>query len=252
MEIPLISKRQFNRFRKFLPDPGNAEKIDGRTVLSCVIWLIKNGRAWKEIPEKYGNFDTIRRRFARWSASGAFRKFFYSIAAKAPKKSKAMLDSTTVKAHRTAASMACDSKPREIGRSVGGLTTKIHLLATTDKIPLDFSLTGGQAGDAPEGEKLVMDNSSNFKYLLADKAYDTDRIRNHLGKQCKIACIPPKSNRKSPPSYDRELYRQRSIIENMFGRLKDWRGIAMRYCRCSHIFDSFICIALISIFSDVR
>lgn len=252
MEIPFISKRQFNRFRKFLPVPGNAEKIDGRTVISCVVWLIKNGRSWNEIPKKYGNFDTIRKRFTRWSANEAFRKFFFSIAAKAPKKSRAMIDSTAVKAHRTAASMAWDGKPREIGRSAGGLTTKIHLLATTDKIPLDFSLTEGQAGDAPEGEKLIKARIKGFKYLLADKAYDTDMIREYLETQNKKVCIPPKSNRKSPASYDKELYKQRAIIENMFGRLKDWRGIAMRYCRCCHVFDSFVCIALICIFSDVR
>lgn len=252
MEIPFISKRQFNRFRKFLPAPGNAEKIDARTVLSCVVWLIRNGRSWKEIPGKYGNFDTIRKRFSRWSANGSFRKFFFSIATKAPKKSKAMLDSTTAKVHRTAASMAWDGKPREIGRSAGGLTTKIHLLATTDKIPLDFTLTVGQAADAPEGEKLIENNVSSFKYLLADKAYDTDRIRKYLKDQNKKACIPPKSNRKLPATYDKELYKQRSIIENMFGRLKDWRGIAMRYCRCCHVFDSFVCIALICIFADVR
>ncbi len=252
MEIPFISKKQFNRFRKFLPVPGNAEKIDARTVLSCAVWLIKNGRSWKEIPEKYGKFDTIRKRFSRWSANGAFRKFFSSIAAKAPKKSKAMIDSTTVKAHRTAAGMACDGKPRKVGRSAGGLTTKIHLLATTDKIPLDFSLTEGQAGDAPEGENLIMNNMTGFKYLLADKAYDSDRIRELLETQNKKACIPPKSNRKSPQTYDKELYKQRAIIENMFCRLKDWRGIAMRYCRCCHVFDSIVCIALICIFSDVR
>ncbi len=252
MEIPFISKRQFNRFRKFLPVPGNAEKIDARTVLSCVIWLIRYGRSWKEIPEKYGKYDTIRKRFTRWSASGAFRKFFFSVAAKAPKKSRAMIDSTTVKAHRTAASMACDQKPREIGRSAGGLTTKIHLLATIERIPLDFYLTPGQAGDAPAGEKLIRKNSASFKCLLADKAYDTDKIRNYLEEGNKEVCIPSKSNRKSPYTHDRELYKKRSIIENMFGRLKDWRGIAMRFCRCAHIFDSFVCIALISIFSDVR
>ena len=252
MEIPFISKRQFIRFKKFLPAPGNAEKIDARTVPGCVIWLIRNGRSWSEIPEKYGSFDTIRRRFPRWSANGAFRKLFFSIASKAPKKSIAMIDSTTIKAHRTASSMACDQNPREIGRSAGGLTTKIHMLATTEKIPLDFTLTPGQAGDAPEGESLIRKNPSRFKYLLADKAYDTDSIRSYLKEQNKEACIPPKSNRKSPATYDRELYKKRGIIENMFGRLKDWRGIAMRFCRCSHIFDSFVCIALISIFSDVR
>ena len=228
------------------------KKINGRIVISCAIWVIKNGRSWKEIPEGYGKFDTLRRRFSRWSKLDCFRSLFYYLAEKAPKRSCAMIDSTTVKVHRTAASMACDGKPREIGRSVGGLTTKIHLIATLNKIPLDFSLTKGQVNDGLEGQELIARNTFRFKCPLADKAYDTNRIRCHLAEAGKEARIPPKSNRTDPAEYDKELYKKRSIIENMFGRLKDWRGIAMRYCRSAHMFDSFVCLALISIFSDVR
>lgn len=252
MEIPLISKRQFNRFKKLLPVPSNAEKINARTVISCVIWLVKGGHSWKEIPEKYGNFDTIRKRFARWSIDGVFRKVFKSLAEKAKKSTPVMIDSTTVKAHRTASSMCSDGLDREIGRSAGGLTTKIHLIANLDKIPLDFSLSAGQVHDAKEGEKLIKKNLFRIKTLLADKAYDTDRIREDLHNQDRLACIPPKSNRKRPACYDRELYKKRSIIENMFARLKDWKGIAMRYCRCAHTFDSSVCLALITIFLNVR
>lgn len=252
MEILFISKKLFNRFKKFLPVPGNAEKIDRRTVLSCAIWVIEGGRSWSDIPEKYGNFDTIRKRFSRWSKSGRFRTVFFSLAGKAKKKSEAMIDSTVVKAHRTAASLKSDGKPREIGRSVGGLTTKIHFLATTGKIPLDFTLTGGQVSDSKEGEKLIRKNVSRFKTLLGDKAYDTDKIRDFLKEERKEACIPPKCNRKNPVPYDTVMYKRRSVIENMFGRLKDWRGIATRYCRSAHIYDSFVCVALVTIFSDVR
>ncbi len=64
-----------------------------------------------EIPEKYGKFDTIRKRFARWSKSGKlFVMSFTSLAAKAGKSNIAMIDSTTIKAHRTAASMRCDGE----------------------------------------------------------------------------------------------------------------------------------------------
>ncbi len=85
MEIPLISKRQFNRFQKYLPAPSNAEKIDARTVLSCAIWVVKGGHSWNEIPEIYGKFDTIRKRFARWSKAGIFRMVFSSLTEKAKK-----------------------------------------------------------------------------------------------------------------------------------------------------------------------
>ncbi len=56
-------------------------------------------------------------------------------------------------------------------------------------------------------------------------------------------CIPSRRSRKHPIGYDRDLYKQRHKIEIMFGRLKDWRRIAMRYDRCAHTFFSAICIA---------
>ena len=251
MEIPLISKRQFNRFKKFLPAPGNAEKILAIVVISCAIWVIKNCRSWRDIPVTYGKYNTIRKRFSRWSKSGKFREVFEALATKFGKRNTATLDSTIVKVHRTAASLKHDGCPREIGRSVGGLTTKIHLLANIDEKPLDFILSGGQASDAKEGERLLKRNLHRIKKLLADKAYDTDKIRSQLKAANKVSCIPPKCNRKNPDTYDRELYKSRAVIENMFGRLKDWRGIAMRYCRSAHIFDSFVCIALVTIFFDV-
>ncbi len=252
MEIPLISKRQFNRFKKILPVPSPAERIRAIVVISCAIWVFRNGLSWREIPEIYGKFDTIRKRFSRWSKQDLFRKVFYFLVSKLKILNAAMLDSTTVKAHRTSASMACDGLPRQIGRSVGGLTTKIHLLATIEKMPLDFSLTGGQVNDGKEGYDLLQRNGFKIKTLLADKAYDTNKIRNLLSANYAEACIPLKRNRKISAEFDQELYKKRSGIENMFAKLKDWRGIAMRYCRCCHTFDSAVCLALIIIFFNVR
>lgn len=252
MEIPLISGRQFNRFKKFLPVPSPAEKITGIIVLSCAIWVFRYGRSWNEIPETYGKFDTIRKRFSRWSKLGLFRKVFYFLVSKLKKLNDAMLDSTAIKAHRTSASPAADDLPRQIGRSTGGLTTKIHLLATIEKMPLDFTLTEGQKNDGKEGFSLLQKNSFKIKSLLADKAYDTSKICKILFENYVVACIPAKINRKLPAAHDENLYKKRSGIENMFAKLKDWRGIAMRYCRCAHTFDSGVCLALITIFFNVR
>ena len=63
-----------------------------------------------------------------------------------------------------------------------------------------------------------------------------------------MPCIPPRKNRKIKIEYDKELYKQRHKVENMFGKLKDWRRIAMRYDRCAHTFFSAICIAATVIF----
>ena len=86
------------------------------------------------------------------------------------------------------------------------------------------------------------------KDLLGDKGYDADWFRKALAKRGIRVCIPSKSNRKIQIEHDRALYRQRHKIENMFGRLKDWRRIHTRYDRCAHTFMSAICIAATVIF----
>ena len=86
------------------------------------------------------------------------------------------------------------------------------------------------------------------KEMLADRGYDAAWFRKALLEKGITPCIPPKKNRKEPITYDKELYKQRHKIEIMFGRLKDWRRIAMRYDRCAHTFFSAICIAFSVIF----
>jgi len=84
--------------------------------------------------------------------------------------------------------------------------------------------------------------------LLADRGCDADCLRDALAERKTEACIPSKSNRKIQIPHDKALYRKRHRIENMFGKLKDWRRIATRYDRCAHTFMSAIAIAAIVIF----
>ncbi len=111
---------------------------------------------------------------------------------------------------------------------------------------MDFALTGGEAADIKIAPLLVARNK--MKWLIADKAYDSSAFRAQLDKQRIIACIPAKSNRKFPVKHDRSMYRKRHKIENLFGRLKDWKGIAFRSNRCAHTFHSFVALALIALF----
>jgi transposase len=108
-------------------------------------------------------------------------------------------------------------------------------------------LSEGQMSDY-KGAALMIDALPPARQLLADKGYDADWFRRALAERGIMACIPSKSNRKSPIEHDRELYRHRHKIENMFGRLKDWRRIHPRYDRCAHTFMSAICIAAAVIF----
>lgn len=81
------------------------------------------------------------------------------------------------------------------------------------------------------------------KVLLGDKGYDADWFREALAERKIKACVPSKANRKVQIPHDATLYRQRHKIENVFGRIKDWRRVATRYDRCAHTFMSAISIA---------
>ena len=106
-------------------------------------------------------------------------------------------------------------------------------------------LSEGQMSDY-KGAALMLDALPPARQLLGDKGYDADWFRQALAERGITASS--KSNRKKPIEHDRELYRQRHKIENMFGRLKDWRRIHTRYDRCAHTFMSAICIAAAIIF----
>ena len=108
-------------------------------------------------------------------------------------------------------------------------------------------LSEGQMSDY-KGAALMLDALPQATAMLGDRGYDADWFRNALLKRGIVPCIPSKANRKVPLDHDHTLYRQRHKIENMFGRLKDWRRIHTRYDRCAHTFFSAICIAATIIF----
>ena len=121
-----------------------------------------------------------------------------------------------------------DRAAEAIGRSKGGLSTKIH--ATVDALgnPTGFALSPGQAHDLEGADVLLPDLAADA--LIADKAYDAEeRVIEPLERAGKAAVIPPKANRKTPRPYDKDLYKARHLIENFFAKLKQYRAIATRY-----------------------
>jgi len=116
-----------------------------------------------------------------------------------------------------------------------------------DGKPLILLLTEGQVSDY-RGAAAVLPALPDADVLIADRGYDSDWFREALRERDIAPCIPGRKNRKQPIDYDIELYKQRNLVERMFGRLKDWRRIATRYDRCAHTFMSAICIAATVIF----
>jgi len=127
------------------------------------------------------------------------------------------------------------------------LNSKLHAVCNGSGKPVALLLTAGQVSDY-KGAAQLLHTLSDAEELLADRGYDADWFRSSLLDKGITPCIPPKRNRTHPAEYDKVLYKQRHKIEIMFGRLKDWRRIAMRYDRCAHTFFSAICLADVCIF----
>lgn len=115
-----------------------------------------------------------------------------------------------------------------MGRSAGGLSTKIQAICDALGNPTQFALTPGEAHELKGADVLLLNVEAQA--FLADKAYDAqERVIEQLKeKGCEVV-IPSKSRRNQPREYDKHLYKARHLIENFFAKLKQYRGIATRY-----------------------
>jgi transposase len=179
---------------------------------------------------------------------GVFDRVFANLAAESGPPGRMMIDSTHLKAHRTAASLLeKGDSPRRIGRTKGGLNSKLHAVCDGAGRPVIFLLTEGQMSDY-KGAALIYPMLPDAETLIADKGYDSDSFRKALAERGITPCIPPRAKRRSPAKYCKSQYRERHKVENMFAKLKDWRRISTRYDRSAHAFFSAICIAATVIF----
>ena len=119
--------------------------VGDKRVLSGIIYIKKNGLQWKDTPAVYGPPKTLYNRFVRWARMGVFARIFVELAQPGPDGDVIMIDSTHLKAHRTAASLSKGGpRPRAIGRTKGGLNSKLHMVCDGLGRPLTFFLSPGQ------------------------------------------------------------------------------------------------------------
>ena len=115
-----------------------------------------------------------------------------------------------------------------MGRSRGGLTTKIHAVVDANGNPFHLKLTEGQAHDGRSAEDML-DSVGKGQTLLADRAYDSDALRETLAARGAKANVKPMPNRVNIPKFNKRLYKKRNLVERFFNKLKHFRAIATRY-----------------------
>lgn len=115
-----------------------------------------------------------------------------------------------------------------MGRSRGGLTTKVHAVVDANGLPIRLKLTEGQAHDGRSAADMLEDMGQG-QILLADRAYDSDDLRSRLLEKGAWANIRPMPNRVNIPAFSDFLYRYRNLVERFFNKLKHFRAIATRF-----------------------
>ncbi len=115
-----------------------------------------------------------------------------------------------------------------MGRSRGGLTTKIHAIVDACGLPIVLKLTEGQAHDGRSAEDML-ESLKEHNILLADRAYDSNKLRNSLKERGAWANVKAMPQRLEKPAFSKWLYRQRNLVERFFNKLKHFRAVATRY-----------------------
>ena len=240
---------QWQRIQGILPGRHGSvgvTAVNNRRFVEAVLYRYRAGLPWRDLPQRFGHFRKVHTRFRRWCKKGTWKRVFTLLAQDADNE-YAMIDATIVRAHQhSAGAPGTDASEQAIGRSKGGLSTKIHALVDGLGNPIGIHLTPGQACDLDGSDVLLADMEADV--LLGDKGYDADeRVIERLSTAGKKAVIPPKRNRKEQRDYDKALYKARHLVENFFAKLKQYRAIATRYDKLAESFLGAIYLASIVI-----
>lgn len=218
---------------------GNEKEL--RRFIEGVWYILRGGCQWRLLPRCYGHWRSVHQRFKRWADRGLWADILSHVSQEYDGES-VMIDATIIRAHPCAAGYEKGQHDREaLGRSKGGFTTKIHAVVDALGQALRFTLTPGQRNDITQASHLLegFDNTN----VIADKGYDSDALREQLEKQNCIPVIPPRSNRKTPRTYDEHLYKERHLIECFFNKIKHFRRVFSRFDKAAQSFMAFLCLA---------
>ena len=238
-----ILDEQWDAIKDLLPgkqgDPGVTAK-DNRLFINAIMFVAKTGIPWRDLPERFGPWHNVFQRFNRWCKKGVFTQIFDVF--RDPDLEVLMLDSTVIRAHQHSAGARNSTAEQEaLGRSRGGVSTKIHVAVDGVGKPTKIILSPGQDHDVTKAPELIQDSQADK--VIADKAYDSDALVAQIQAQGATPVIPPKKNRIEPREYDREDYKNRNVVERFVNVLKQSRRVATRYEKTARNFLGFVLFA---------
>ena len=222
---------QWERIQPLLPPEKTGKKgrprKDNRMMLNGMLWMNHSGAQWRQLPKRYGPWQSIYARFAKWCSDGIWEHVFSALNQDADTENLS-IDSTCVKV-RESSNGGEKTGNKAVGRTKGGLNTKIHAIVDGLGNPVVFLLSPGNDNDSTHAIELMSMTDIAGSNLLGDKAYGTKEILTYIKEHGAAAVIPPKSNAKEPWEVDYFLYKEWHLVECFFQKLKWFRRVATRY-----------------------
>ncbi len=232
--------RKILRFLHTCPGVYVGNSLKTRRFLEAILWMARMGAPWREIPARYGRWNSIYKRFSRWCERGIWKQLFVFFAAD-PDLEWLLPDTTIIRAHPCAAGAPHARGGQEaqaLGFSRGGFTTKIHVVVDALGNPLDFILTPGQRHELTQAAALLAGYQCD--YVIADKAYDADDFLALVDQIGAIPVIPATKRRTDPRPHDEHLYKERHLVECFINKIKWFRRIFTRYDKLASRYLSFL------------
>lgn len=220
---------------------------DPRQRLEAILWILRTGAPWRDLPTSFGPWQSVYSSFRRWTANGLWQALLAGLSVQQRDDEYLMIDSTCARVHQHAAGPVGGQLAHAMGRSKASLSTKIHLACDALGYPLGFILTGANVSDFDQCKPLLKSHLKPNAFAIMDKGYDSDAIRAYVNQLGGVAVIAVNSSRAQKPAFDEHLYRERHRIENLFARLKAFRRIATRYEKLTSTFAAMLCLACILI-----
>lgn len=212
---------------------------DNHLFLNAVWYVAKTGIAWRDLPARFGTWDTVYHRYNEWCKKGVWQRIFDAV--QDPDLEWLMIDRTVIRAHQHAAGMNGGDDDQDLGRSRGGFGTKIHVAVDALGNPVSIHRSPGQDADIAHADVLLGDHKPEA--VLGDKGYDSDAFAAAVKDRGAAVVIPPRKNRVNPREYDKVVYRERNKVERCINVLKHCRRVATRYEKTARHFLGMVLLA---------